>query len=292
MVATNQQRICIGPEVPQDSKNPVTMLLPHPSSGFPSRYVIQEGQLYEMQLVDSEGLRSWFIRDTVQSDGSLYIITPIDPLFMCIPILDIVRQRTSESEGLFLGLQDIFESDQYTSLRNLVELDKLDQHLALVCDVRESDSGGGGGSGKRKTFRLDNHRTLTWLKRKVQVLADKFSSIPVLVDSIDYTESLHEICQTEAITQSALRLVSAYLSESWAKQLAAEYQFPELEKLESRIQLPTLLDFGKRSATDMDEDSKPKEIKKPKMSAGQRKLAKASTTGMKPLSSFFAKKSA
>jgi len=31
-------------------------------------------------------------------------------------------------------------------------------------------------------------------------------------------------------------------------------------------------------------------LQKPKMSVGQRKLAKASTAGMKPLSSFFAKK--
>lgn len=52
------------------------MLLPNPSSGFPSRYVLQEGQLFEMQVVDSEGLRSWFVGDAIQSgkekqDGSV-----------------------------------------------------------------------------------------------------------------------------------------------------------------------------------------------------------------------------
>lgn len=192
------------------------------------------------------------------------MITPIDPIFMCIPILDIMRQRTSESEGRFLGLQDIFESDQYTSLRHLAQLFRIDQHLALVCHVRESTVMGGGSM----TFRLDNERTLAWLKRKVQVLVDKFSSIPSLVNSIAYTESLPPACRTgknvevyshgpllshhsptpptsntklihlllsslrvgtccnmtlEAITQSALKLVSGYLSDSWATQLAAEY---------------------------------------------------------------------
>ncbi|KAF9349736.1 hypothetical protein BGX34_001629 [Mortierella sp. NVP85] len=139
---------------------------------------------------------------------------------MCIPILDIMRQRTNESEGRFLGLQDIFESDQYTSLRHLAQLNKIDQILAVVCDVRESTITG----DKRKTFRLDDDRVLAWLKRKVQALVDKFPSIPALMNSIAYTESLPEACRTEAITQSALRLVSAYLSDSWATQLAAEYQ--------------------------------------------------------------------
>ncbi|KAF9106362.1 Ribonuclease H2 subunit B [Mortierella sp. AM989] len=282
MAQVNQQRICIGPEVPKGSENPVTMLLPSPSSGLPSRYVIQEGKLYEMQMVDSEGLRSWFIEDTIQSDGSLYIITPMDPVFMCIPILDIARRQTSESEGRFLSLEDIFESDQYTSMRHLSQLDKMDQYLALICDVQDSAI---------KTFRLDDSLVMTWLKRKMEVLVNKFGSVTALTDSIAYTESLPEACRSEAITQSALRLVSAYLSDSWATKLAAEYQFPELEKLENRTQLPVISDFGKRSGMDLDEDPKTsKEVKKPKMSAGQRKLAKASTTGMKPLSSFFAKK--
>ncbi|KAF9202528.1 Ribonuclease H2 subunit B [Haplosporangium sp. Z 27] len=259
------------------------MLLPNPSSGLPSRYVIQEGELYEMQMLDSEGLRSWFIKDTIQSDGSLYIITPIDPVFMFIPILDIVRRKTIESEGRFLSLQDIFESDQYTSLRHLSQLSKVEQYLALVCDVQDSSS--------IKSFRLNDDLVMIWLKRKVETLVNNFDSITALVDSIAYTESLPPACRTEAITQSALRLVSAYLSDSWATKLAAEYQFPELDRLESRTQLPIMSDFGKRSGMDLDDDSKPnKEVKKPKMSAGQKKLAKASTTGMKPLSSFFAKK--
>ncbi|KAG0221491.1 Ribonuclease H2 subunit B [Mortierella sp. GBA43] len=271
--------------VPKDSENPITMVLPNPSSGFPSRYVIQQGQLYEMQMVDSEGLRSWFVGDTIQSDGALYMITPVDPIFMCIPILDKIRQRTDESEGRFLALQDMFESDQYTSLRRLTQLDKLDQHLALICEVRESTLAGTG-----KSFRLDDQRVLTWLQRKVQVLVDQFLSIPALSNSIAYTESLPEACRTEAITQGSLRLVSGYLSDSWVTKLAAEYKFPELDKFECRTQLPTLSDYGKRSAADMDDGPKSKETKKPKMSAGTRKLAKASTAGMKPLSSFFAKK--
>ncbi|KAF9312005.1 Ribonuclease H2 subunit B [Podila horticola] len=208
------------------------MLLPNPTSGLPSRYVIQDGKLYEMQVAAAEGIRSWFVGDTIQSDGSLYMITPLDPIFMFIPILEIVRLQTSGSAGRFMVVDDIFESDQYTSLRHLVQLHSVEKLLAQICEVRD------------------------------------------------------------AITQSSLKLVCAYLSEDWATRLSALYSFPELDALESRTQLPSVTDFGKRSGMDFDEDPKAKEAKKPKMSVGQRKLAKASTAGMKPLSSFFAKKTA
>ncbi|KAF9287205.1 hypothetical protein BGZ68_002097 [Mortierella alpina] len=265
MVASLQQRICIGPQVPAGSQDPVSILLPNPSSGLPSRYVIQDGQLYELQASDSEGLRSWFIEDTVQSDGSLYLITPMDPVFMFIPILDIMRKKTQGTEGRFLILEDIFESDQYASLRQLIQLQHIERYLRLVCEVRDSSA--------LKTFRLEDAKVMSWLKRKVEVLVNKFEMVPALRNSIAYTESLPEACR----------------SDSWATELSAKYQFPELEKLESRTQLPSSADFGKRGM-DLDEEPKAKDVKKPKMSVGQRKLAKASTAGMKPLSSFFAKK--
>ncbi|CAO3570107.1 unnamed protein product [Mortierella alpina] len=281
MVASLQQRICIGPRVPTGSQDPISILLPNPSSGLPSRYVIQDGQLFELQASDSEGLRSWFIEDTIQSDGSLYLITPIDPVFMFIPILDIMRQKTHSAEGRYLILEDIFESDQYASLRQLTQLRHTERDLRLVCEVRDSSA--------LKTFRLDDAKVMSWLKRKVEALVNKFEMVPALRNSIAYTEALPETCRSEAITQASLRIVSAYLSDSWATELSAEYQFPELDKLESRTQLPSSADFGKRGM-DLDEEPKAKDVKKPKMSVGQRKLAKASTAGMKPLSSFFAKK--
>ncbi|KAF9139785.1 Ribonuclease H2 subunit B [Linnemannia schmuckeri] len=286
MATSSQQRICIGPKVPTHADNPITMLLPCPSSGLPARYVIQDGGLYEMQMVDSEGLRSWFVGDTIQSDGALYLITPFDPVFMLIPILDTMRQKTADAEGRFLMLEGIFGScsDQYPSLRHLADLKNIDKYLALVCDVRDSKS------ASMRTFRLDDEKVMEWLKKKVDVFVSKFETIPALVDSIAYTESLPEACRSEAITQSALKLISANLSDSWATKLSANYQFPELDKLESRTQLPNMSDYGKRSGMDLDDEPKAKEVKKPKMSVGQRKLAKASTAGMKPMTSFFAKK--
>lgn len=175
-------------------------------------------------MVDSEGLRSWFVGDTIQSgslqdslkssnlrptnpsrmrtkpiltpclftthlDGALYLITPYDPVFMLIPILDAMRQKTADAEGKFLLLEGIFGScsDQYPSLRHLADLKNIDKYLALVCDVRVA---------AMKTYRLDDEKVMGWLKKKVEVFVSKFGSIPALVDSIAYTESLPEVCRT------------------------------------------------------------------------------------------------
>ncbi|KAG0261253.1 hypothetical protein BG011_001232 [Mortierella polycephala] len=286
MAALNEQRICIGPKVPENiDSNPVSMVLPNPSSGLPSRYVIQNDRLHEIQVSESEGLRSWFVEDNILSDGSLYIITPIDPIFMFIPILDIMRQKSTESEGRFLMLDDIFESDQYTSLRRLRQLQNIERDLAMVCEVRDSSA--------LKTFRLDNNMVMTWLKRKVESLVNKFGSVTVLVDSIAYTESLPAACRTGKGYHTVSSPTGVCIS---VRQLGYKigWRIPvKLDKLESTTQLPTVADFGKRSGMDMDEDIRgSKEVKKPKLSVGQRKLAKASKAGMKPMSSYFAKKTA
>ena len=107
---------------------------------------------------------------------------------MFIPILDIMRKKTSESEGRFLTIEGIFESDQYTSIRRLLDLNRVQSSLELVCEVRDPKS-------STTTFRLEDEKTMIWLRKKVEVLVNQFATIPVLVDSIAYTESLPEECR-------------------------------------------------------------------------------------------------
>lgn len=87
--------------------------------------MIQDGMIMETQKIDPIDKRSWFISNSVQEgscrsfplffffflitlylassitavlfcifqDGSLYFMTPIDPLFIAIPMLDLVRKK-------------------------------------------------------------------------------------------------------------------------------------------------------------------------------------------------------
>lgn len=107
---------------------------------------------------------------------------------MFIPILDIMRKKTQGTEGRFLILEDIFESDQYASLRQLIQLQHIERDLRLVCEVRDSSA--------LKTFRLEDAKVMSWLKRKVEVLVNNFEMVPALRNSIAYTESLPEACRS------------------------------------------------------------------------------------------------
>lgn len=57
--------------------------LPHPSSGSPAKYCLDDNtnKIYEI-ITFNEPYRSWFIEDTVKSDGSLLLATPINPVFL------------------------------------------------------------------------------------------------------------------------------------------------------------------------------------------------------------------
>src|SRR5690606_30840670 len=109
--------------------------------------------------------------------------------------LETFRRRTGESEGRFLLFDDIFDCEEYPSLRHLSSLDNIQQYLSLICEIRQT-SKSGEGRHHHQSFRLEDDRVMKWLKQKVQNLVSNFGSIKVLVDSIAYTESLPEACRS------------------------------------------------------------------------------------------------
>jgi hypothetical protein len=62
--------------------------------GLPAEFLLLHGHLQEVNWY-KERYRSWFIDDSVQGDGSLYLCTPVDPLFLALPLLEASRQQVS-----------------------------------------------------------------------------------------------------------------------------------------------------------------------------------------------------
>ncbi|KAJ9119988.1 hypothetical protein QFC24_005471 [Naganishia onofrii] len=112
--------------LPQDALVPLTseeaedgrpfLRLPHPRHNQPSLYLpykpkptgdvklgtdkAQEQHLdgiLEVQKVEPEAKRSWFLEQSVVSDGSLMVMTPIDPLFLLIPLVVSLLSTRSRS---------------------------------------------------------------------------------------------------------------------------------------------------------------------------------------------------
>ena len=69
-----------------------TRMMPH--AGEPAEYLLIDGHLQEVNWY-KERFRSWFVGDAVLEDGSMYLCTPVDPLFLALPLLDSSRMQVT-----------------------------------------------------------------------------------------------------------------------------------------------------------------------------------------------------
>ena len=66
--------------------------------GEPAEYLLIEGHLQEVNWY-KERYRSWFVGDAVLEDGSMYLCTPVDPLFLALPLLESSRMQVTPHRG-------------------------------------------------------------------------------------------------------------------------------------------------------------------------------------------------
>ena len=88
----------------------------HPRTGHPLAVALAGGRLLEIQKF-SEGAepRTWLLTggaERVQQDGTLFVATPLDPLFLLLAPLQKMRGSTAEnrresSAGLFRPLSEL-----------------------------------------------------------------------------------------------------------------------------------------------------------------------------------------
>ncbi|KAI8048965.1 ribonuclease H2, subunit B [Syncephalis plumigaleata] len=156
------------------SSDLLVVSLPHPRTGFNNQYAIDGGQLLELQQVNPPDTpASWFINDTVQQDGSLLLFTPIDPLFILLPMLVQCRRQTSDSLGVYCSQQDILDSmgDEHGQL--MACLPSLVYSLDRICDTQVIP-------GYDKVYRLNDERVIAWLKYKIERIVNRFDSFTTL----------------------------------------------------------------------------------------------------------------
>ena len=70
------------------------------------------GETFELQVVKPPETRgSWFLGDDVRQDGSVQIVSKVDPVFLAIPILQqqaATRVRFLQSQAFRLPLCFVF----------------------------------------------------------------------------------------------------------------------------------------------------------------------------------------
>ena len=158
--------------------------LPHPRSGDATQFAsATDGTLLEVnRLADASHPHSWLLAgaERVEQDGSLYVATPVDPLFVLLPRL---RERGG---GYFKALSDVFGADSPDDASgraletHVVALPRLLERLRVVCDVNDKYD--------EPMLRLNEANLTKWLQRKARALEAHLRETKQQTESVAATD--------------------------------------------------------------------------------------------------------
>ncbi|KDR75215.1 hypothetical protein GALMADRAFT_535304 [Galerina marginata CBS 339.88] len=287
--------------------------LPHPRTGFPALFLPLEwlppsmadsSTLLEIQAVCPPDERSWILGEDIIADGKLFAMTPIDPAFLLLPILQ-ATQAVDGSTAQFRTTDDLFEeaakkitspggpAAQVRDILDFCSLKGTRKALVCLCDMKEISS-------EIVVYRFSAHKAMEYMRDKVARLqkCPAFDRSRTTIRSLakdglleDGKEDLLQLGRMRACCD----LVSQYLSPDIRDQLVDSYDFKKLDTYLNASMEEAITKTGvappkvqsKTGSKPVPTDKKRKATAKP--SQGVEKLKKVNTTGMAKLSSFFNK---
>lgn len=201
-------RVLIAPDNAAQGKG-VQHFLPlrHPKSGNATCYLyINEGLLELQWFKQSYG--SWFLGDYVCEDGRLYTATPVDPVFILLPIFEEARMKKGDDHGKFRQLDEILYVDGYPGYQCLTKI--AEKLMPIVCDSKEI--------GSTKFFRLNDMKVLSWMCYKVHQLTQVLPTLDK-----NYAAQSNRSTLIDAVS-----IVGEYLKEeTWLKLLCNKLSLHE-----------------------------------------------------------------
>ncbi|CAL1582004.1 unnamed protein product [Knipowitschia caucasica] len=269
----------------RDVADPSFVKLKNPSTDTASLYLLGSGdtELYEVKAFE-EDYHSWFIDQTVQQDGRLLFITPLDPLYLLLPYL-----LHAGKDEKFQPMDQLLVDENFPACTRLLSCSYSLHNIAEEKEV-----------GSLKFYRYSQERTLDWLKKKVDrtvvALKKKNISVGEGVKSATYIKVKTESdCHEEDYLRYAHGLISGYLSEDLSNALRIHLNLPELTspaESEPPLKKRKLSDKPVEAGEDYTKFNSADFARKPpkKMTAAQKTLAKVDKSGMKSMSSFFSPK--
>ncbi|KAK2580721.1 hypothetical protein KPH14_011349 [Odynerus spinipes] len=274
----------------KDGSLPNVVKLRHPASSQPAMFVFSPGDLTIQEVLTfDENKRSWFIDDNVKSDGKMHLSTPIDPIFLVLPYL----RKSQQVQPLDQCLWD----DDYPETPRLAHCQNL--KLSLVADRKGDES--------LQAFKYNEEKTLNWLKKKVERVAEvlKQKSIHVSQGAVSatYVKSTKYESGTELeYLRYAHGIVSEYLADDLAKKLAQYLNIPdEVENKKRKLSNPKDGSDEKKLKREVSEEestprikaldlSKPEKPPKTSIMSKKELARQKAAAGSKNISSFFKKK--
>ena len=233
--------------------------LNHPRTKTPMSVAIaaENTRLLEIQrFSESEKgeLRSWLLAgaERVQQDGSLFVATPLDPLFLLLPRLRVLRGSTSENgRGYFRPMSELSstgggdeEEQAFEATVLAMPEPLLLKRLRAICDVNDKYD--------EPMLRLNDAKVEAWLRRKAEALkaaldADatlKAAAAKRVADA--HTSQFDDIVGVDGPVASAtdakagggaataVALVAEYLEPLWQARLCEAFSVSEAAVTQQR----------------------------------------------------------
>uniref|UniRef100_A0A182YMA9 Ribonuclease H2 subunit B n=1 Tax=Anopheles stephensi TaxID=30069 RepID=A0A182YMA9_ANOST len=259
--------------------------LRNPATRNESKYLIrrvpkQNANLYEVNCF-SEQHRSWFINETVCSNGKIFLPTPVDPLFLALPYL---VENCSERA---VPLDQILVDDKFPHTASLTDV-LSPARVSLVADEKRA--------GDIHAFQYNETKTLRWLVGKCHRLSKAIGKQEgPAARSLNYIkeDKENETEEDERTTlHTAFGIVADYLSLEVGRKLSTALGFPEDENISKKRKSIVDLESAVVKKIKKEDIHETTPIKLPasekKVSAKAKALAKAAS-GSKSISSFFKK---
>lgn len=231
----------------------------------------------------NEKYRSFFIDDTVCSNGKMYLTSKVDPLFIFLQYLEEhCKTRAQPLEQLLEGSAEMF-----------TKVLKLPQ-MKMVADQKGADG--------LKAFLYNEEKTLKWLKKKFSLIKKSLRDQSIVssgATSMNYVKSslAEEEVDEDSLAEAALGIISEYISLDLIEKLDKVFGISEKAK-------DPLINKRKSEAGGKEGDRKrikvekqenypevsPSVVKKEAKVTAKTKAMEKAAKGHKAISSFFTKK--
>ncbi|GMI56597.1 hypothetical protein ScalyP_jg11973 [Parmales sp. scaly parma] len=277
-------------------------------------------RLFEVNSLAPSKYNSYFANNSVISDGKVFVATPIDPLFLVLPILASVASKLSPFDQLVSEVKEKkllpdCGSGPGSSCLSEESLEK----VCIVSDVMGDDM---------LLYKFDEAKCLAWLVAKYErVLAllteregrkvangtDKASAFDTSFNMGNDSSSTSTSTSTSTsspknsppkLQKNAITMICEYLTSEWGEKLCSALNFKDTSILttgngskkrkqvwdeEDTAQKMEEYTMGRQGTTfdELNKEQIKKNEEEKKKEAQKQKLAKINTKGMKSLSSFF-----
>ncbi|XP_069745829.1 ribonuclease H2 subunit B isoform X2 [Narcine bancroftii] len=226
-----QQWVLLAPEsivnAPEKiDSGPVFTRLRNPKTGSAALYLFSSdcNQVYEVKAFD-EDYHSWFIGQSVQRDGRLLFVTPLDPLFLVLPYLI----NASEKQGKFEPVNQVIKDEDFPGCASVLKCPRTLQSIHHITDEKEM--------GDRKFYKYNRKKTLVWLKKKAEQTIKALKATGLSVGGgVQSSMLMRSKPVTEATEEDYLRYAHGLLSDYIPMDLSVElFKFLELPAISNNI---------------------------------------------------------